>query len=66
MIQERVRAGIVAAKDRGVRMGRRPALNPSRLRLARKLVAEGEKPAAVARLLKVGRATIHRALKLSA
>ena len=66
MIQERVRAGVAAAKDRGVRMGRRPALNPSRLRLVRKLVAEGEKPAAVARLLKVGRATIYRALKLSA
>jgi len=66
MIQERVRAGIVAAKDRGVIMGRRPALNPTRLRLARKLVAEGKKPGAVARMLKVGRATIYRALKKSA
>jgi DNA invertase Pin-like site-specific DNA recombinase len=66
MIQERVKAGIAAAKDRGVTMGRRPALNPSRIGLVRKLVAEGEKPAAVARLLKVGRATVYRALKLSA
>jgi DNA invertase Pin-like site-specific DNA recombinase len=32
MIKERVQAGIAAAKERGVVMGRRPALNPTRLR----------------------------------
>jgi DNA invertase Pin-like site-specific DNA recombinase len=36
------------------------------LRLVQKLVAEGEKPGAVARLLKVGRPTIYRVLKESA
>lgn len=66
MIMERVGAGIAAAKVRGVKMGRRPALNRSRLALARKLVAEGQSPAAVARLLRVGRATIYRAIKQSA
>jgi DNA invertase Pin-like site-specific DNA recombinase len=66
MIQERVQAGIAAAKERGVVMGRRPALNPTRLRLVKKLIADGETPATVARMLKVGRATIYRALKQSA
>ena len=63
MIRERVQAGIASAKARGVHMGRRPELNRSRLKLARKLVAEGETPSSVARMLKVGRATVYRALK---
>jgi DNA invertase Pin-like site-specific DNA recombinase len=41
-------------------------LNPTRLRLVKKLIADGETPATVARMLKVGRATIYRALKQSA
>lgn len=66
LIAERVRAGMTAAKERGRHVGRRPALNRPRLALARRLVAEGESPAVVARMLKVGRTTIYRALKKAA
>jgi DNA invertase Pin-like site-specific DNA recombinase len=52
-----------AARARGARVGRKPALTPPQVAHARKLVENGESPAAVARSLKVGRATLYRALK---
>lgn len=63
LIVERTRAGIKAAKTRGVRLGRRPALSRGQVEHARQLIDAGESPAAVARSLKVGRATLYRALK---
>jgi DNA invertase Pin-like site-specific DNA recombinase len=63
LIIERTRAGMHAARARGARVGRKPALTPPQVAHARKLVENGESPAAVARSLKVGRATLYRALK---
>lgn len=63
LIVERTRAGIDAAKTRGVRLGRRPALSRAQLDHARALIEGGESASAVAQSLKVGRATLYRALK---
>jgi DNA invertase Pin-like site-specific DNA recombinase len=63
LIVERTQAGLQAAKRRGQRLGRRPALSPEQVRHARALLADGESPAAVARLLKVCRATLYNSLR---
>jgi DNA invertase Pin-like site-specific DNA recombinase len=63
LIVERTRAGLVAAKTRGVRLGRRPVISRAQLDHARTLIEGGESATAVARSLKVGRATLYRALK---
>ena len=63
LIQERTRAGMRAARARGARVGRKRALSPSQIDHARKLIESGESPSAIARSLKVGRATLYRALK---
>jgi DNA invertase Pin-like site-specific DNA recombinase len=60
LIAERTRA----ARARGARVGRKPVLSSAQVAHARKLVDDGESPAAVARSLKVGRATLYRALKV--
>ncbi len=62
LIAERTRAGQRAAQARGVHLGRRPKLTTAQLAHARKLVVQGERPAAVAKLLSVGRSTLYRAL----
>ncbi len=62
LIAERTRAGLAAAKRRGARLGRRPALSPSQLKHARLLLDRGESATGVARTLKVGRSTLYRAL----
>ena len=63
LIIERTQAGLKAAKQRGVKLGRRPALSPEQRQHARALLAQGESPATVARLLKVCRATLYNSLK---
>jgi DNA invertase Pin-like site-specific DNA recombinase len=63
LIVERTRAGLAAAKTRGVRLGRRPVISRAQLDHARTLIEGGESATAVARSLKVGRATLYRALK---
>jgi DNA invertase Pin-like site-specific DNA recombinase len=65
LISERTRAGIGAAKARGVLVGRRKALNSAQLAHARMLLDGGESPSVVARTLKVGRSTLYRALQAS-
>ena len=62
LLVERTRAGIKAAKRRGVRLGRKPALSPEQVKHARKLVEAGDSPADVARLLGVARSTLYRSL----
>ena len=62
LIRERVTAGLQAAKRRGERIGRRPALTPSQRDLALRLIDDGESPSNVARQLRVERSTLHRAL----
>jgi len=63
LISERTTAGIRAAQARGVRLGRRPTLDRVQIQHARTLIAGGESPATVARILRVGRSTLYRALK---
>ena len=54
LIKERTIAGLAAARKRGgIGSGRKSALTPARIDTARKLLAAGDKPAKVARLLQV-------------
>ena len=53
----------IAAKARGVKFGPSPALSAEQIAHARQLINEEKKPVTeVARLLKVHRATLYRAL----
>ena len=61
-IRQRQAEGIAAAKARGVKFGRPPALTDEQLALAREL--QGSKPMAeIARVLGVHRSTLYRALE---
>lgn len=62
LITERTRAGVQAAKRRGVKFGRKPKLTPQQISHARDLVENGEARQHVADLLNVGRTTLYRAL----
>jgi DNA invertase Pin-like site-specific DNA recombinase len=62
LIIERTRAGMKAARARGVRPGPKPKLTRQQIEHARKLIAEGERRSDVADLFKVGRVTLYRAL----
>ena len=63
LIVERTQAGLVAAKKRGVRLGRPPALKAAQVKHAQKLIESGERPSAVAGTLGVNRSTLYRALR---
>ena len=64
LIAERTRAGIAAARRRGVRLGRPRRLDHHQVRHAAKLIDGGEETVAgAAALLGVGRNTLGRALK---
>lgn len=65
LIVERTQAGLVAAKKRGARLGRPPALTTAQVKHARKLIDSGERPSAVAESMDVNRSTLYRALKNS-
>ena len=60
LIIERTKAGMEAAKARGVKFGRRPALNGEELREALYLKSKGMKVSAIACQLGVSQATIYR------
>ena len=63
LIVERTSAGRIAAKARGVRFGPSPSLSAEQIAHARQLIEQDKKPVTeVARLLKVHRATLYRAL----
>lgn len=62
LIAERTQAGLVAARKRGQRLGRKPSLTPEQVAFARRLIENGESPRAVARSLKVGKSTLYRHL----
>lgn len=63
LIHERTSSGRAAARAKGVRFGRPPALSAEQITLARQLIEDGQKPRAVAQVLKVHRATLYRALE---
>lgn len=61
-LRERTKAGVAAAKRRGKRIGRPPALDREKLDLAHKLLAEKKGKAVVARMIGVDPATLRRAM----
>ena len=62
---ERTKAGLAAAKRRGVQLGRKRKLTPNDVAHARQAIESGEQSVAgMARILKVGRNTLGRALRL--
>ena len=63
LISERTRAGVKAAQRRGVKFGRKPKLTAKQTVHARKLIGQNERPADVAALLNVSRATLYRAMR---
>jgi DNA invertase Pin-like site-specific DNA recombinase len=62
LIGERTRAGIKAARARGVRFGRKPKLTPQQIVMAVKLIDQGEAAATVAGSFYVSKATLYREL----
>src|SRR5215510_14864855 len=62
LITERTRAGVQAAKSRGVKFGRKPKLTAQQKHHARQLLTQGMTVQEVASLLNVHRATLYRAL----
>ena len=67
MISQRTRAGLRAAKERGVRLGGRPKLTAEQVVEARSLMRDGRmKAEAVAARYGVGRATLFRHMRTAA
>jgi len=62
VLRERTVAGMRAAKERGEHIGRPAALSPTQIREAKKMLERGESPNHVARVLRVGRSTLYRAI----
>jgi DNA invertase Pin-like site-specific DNA recombinase len=62
LIIERTRAGMQAARARGIRPGPKPKLSPQQIEHARKLYKQHESATAIAGILRCSRATVYRAL----
>ena len=62
LIHERTSSGRAAAKAKGVRFGRPPALSAEQIALARKLTDEGQSARSIAAMLKVHPATLYRSI----
>ena len=64
IIKERTQAGLAAARARGKRGGRPPALSPERIRFARRLYADKNNSVTeICKLLKISRHTLRRYVK---
>ena len=63
LIVDRTRAGMSAARARGVHVGRLRSLSPAQIAHARTLAESGESIPVIAHSLKVGRSTLYRALR---
>ena len=57
--RERQLEGIADAKARGVYKGRKPSINPVKIK---QMKADGRGPSAIAKSPKIGRASVYRAL----
>jgi DNA invertase Pin-like site-specific DNA recombinase len=62
LIAESTRAGVTAARKRGVKFGRESKLSARHIEQARKLIVAGNRPEDVAASFHVGRSTLYRAL----
>lgn len=62
LITERTRAGMQAAKRRGVKFGHKPTLTRQQITHARQLRERGERVQDIADLFKVSRMTVYRSL----
>ena len=62
LISERARAGVKAARARGVKFGRKRKLQPAQVAHARKQIDQGQSHGDVAALFNVNRSTLYRAL----
>jgi DNA invertase Pin-like site-specific DNA recombinase len=62
LIVERTQAGMDAARRRGQKLGRKPALTPEQVAMAARMIDNGESARAVARSLKIGKSTLYRHL----
>ncbi len=62
VLRERTVAGMRAAKSRGEHISRPSALTSAQVREAKKMLARGESLNHVARILRVGRSTLYRAI----
>lgn len=62
VLRERTIAGIRAAVARGERLGRPPSLTPLQVREAKAMLKRGDSPSHVARVLRIGRSTLYRAI----
>jgi len=62
VLRERTVAGMRAAKSRGEHIGRPLVLSPTQIREAKKMLERGESANHVARVLRVGRSTLYRAI----
>jgi DNA invertase Pin-like site-specific DNA recombinase len=65
LISERTREGVKHAKKRGVKFGRKPALDPEQIAHAKELRArkkDPKTPTQIARILRCSAATVYRAL----
>ena len=63
LIKERTSAGLTAARARGRMGGRKPSLTPRKVKVARRMYADGDSTVAeIAKVLGVSRATIYRHL----
>jgi DNA invertase Pin-like site-specific DNA recombinase len=62
LISERTKAGVLAARTRGVKFGRKRKLQPAQIAHARKQIEQGQRQEDVAALFGVNRSTLYRAL----
>ncbi|WP_430436054.1 recombinase family protein [Oceanibaculum nanhaiense] len=64
LIRERTRAGMQAAKRRGVRIGRPPKLSASELEVVQEMFRQGESYAKIAKIIKASESTVRRSIVL--
>jgi DNA invertase Pin-like site-specific DNA recombinase len=65
LIRERVRAGMLNAKSKGIRLGRRPLIDKYFLKEVADMSGKGMSLREIARDLKISKSLVHKALKIS-
>lgn len=62
LIVERTRAGMAAARGKGIRPGPRTVMNPEKIKAAQKMLKDGQPATTVCQAIGVSRATLYRHL----